>query len=103
VPLVYPAALEGGGEQPVSELHRQARKIKPGYTGGKLVRVAGAQSQSEAELIQGLLLEAGVPSLLQRATVGVVYMAGPCDVMVPEAGLQAAREALLVNEREREG
>ena len=96
VPLVYPAALEGATGAPVSELRRQARKVKAAYTGGRLVRVVGARTQPEAELIQGLLLEAGVPSLLQRPSgVGVRYMPGPCDVMVPEAGLQAAREVLL--------
>ena len=99
VPLVYPAALEGATGTPVSELRRQARKVKPAYTGGRLVRVVGARTQPEGELIQGLLLEAGVPSLLQRSSgVGVRYMPGPCDVMVPEAGLQVAREVLLQSE-----
>ena len=103
MPLVYAAALERGPAQPVSELRRQARRVKPGYTGGRLVRLTGAQTPAEAELIQGLLLEAGVPSLLQSASgISMRYMPGPCEVMVPEAGLQAAREALRVGERDAE-
>ena len=47
--------------QPVTAAHARARKIKPQYTEGDLVRVAGARNQAEAELIQGLLLEEGVP------------------------------------------
>jgi hypothetical protein len=98
VPLVYAAALQGEPEPPVSELHRQARKVKPSYTDGELVRVAGAQNQPEAELIQGLLLEEGVPSLLRRSAGADLpeFMAGGrWDVLVPEAGAQTAREVLL--------
>ena len=101
LPLARPAALEGAGEEPVSELHRQARKVKPQYAEGKLVRVAGAQNQPEGELLRELLLEAGVPSMLSRSMgLGADLMYGaPCDVMVPEGGLQAAREALLQRDR----
>ena len=104
MPLVYAEVLEHGPQQPVSELRRQARKVKPAYTGGKLVRLTGARTQPEAELIQGLLLDAGVPSLLRSAPgISLPYMPGPCEVMVPEAGLQAAREALRLQERGGEG
>jgi hypothetical protein len=100
VPLAYEAALEGHTAEPVSELRRDARRVKPTYTAGRLVRVAGAQNQPEGELIQRLLLDAGVPSMLQSAAgAGLPYMPGPYDVLVPEAALQAAREALLVNEQ----
>jgi hypothetical protein len=95
VPLAYPAALEGATEQPVSELRRAARRVKPAYTRGKLVRLTAARTQMEAELIQGLLLNAGVPSLLTSPTgISARYMPGPCEVMVPEAALEAAREVL---------
>lgn len=99
VPLAYAAALEGRTEEPASELRRDARRVKPAYTGGELVRVTGAQNPAEGELIRGLLLDAGVPSVLRSTGVGLPYMPGPCEVMVPEAGLQAAREALRVRER----
>jgi hypothetical protein len=96
MPLVY----IGGEtiEKPLSEAHRRARKIKPEYTEGDLVRVAGGRNQAEAELIQGLLLEEGVPSILRRSAgfdVPDFLAAGPRDVLVPQAGAEAARDLLL--------
>jgi hypothetical protein len=96
MPLVYAGAT--GVDQPVTEAHERARKIKPQYSEGELVRVARANHQAEAELIQGLLLEEGVPSMTRRARgfdVPDMLAAGPRDVMVPEAGAEAAREVLL--------
>jgi hypothetical protein len=103
LPLVHAAALQGDSEQTVSELRKQARKIKPAYTDGELVRVTVAQNQPEAELIQGLLLEEGVPSLCRRARGSDLpeFMAGGrWDVLVPEAGAQTAREVLLQDQRQ---
>jgi len=85
-------------DEPVSEARARARKIKPQYAEGRLVRVAGGRNQAEAEFIQGLLLEEGVPSLLQRTRgfdVPDFLAAGPRDVMVPASGAEAAREVLL--------
>ena len=85
----------------VGERHERARKIKPQYTEGPLVRVAGARNQAEAEFIQGLLLEEGIPSLLRRSAgfdVPDFLAAGPRDVLVPEAAHSAAREVLLEGE-----
>jgi hypothetical protein len=96
MPLVYAGSL-GVGE-PVTERHERARKIKPQYAEGALVRAAGANNQAEAEFIQGLLLEEGVPSTLQRTRgfdVPDMLAAGPRDVMVPASGYAAAREVLL--------
>jgi hypothetical protein len=80
------------------EAHERARKINPAYTEGELVRVAGARHQSEAELIQGILLEEGVPSVLRR-TMGFdvpdFLAAGPRDVLVPASGAVAAHELLV--------
>ena len=96
MPLVSP-----GGEPleaPLSDAHGRARKIDPAFTEGDLVRVAGGRNQAEAELIQGLLLEWGVPSVLRRTAgfdVPDFLAAGPRDVLVPEAGAQTAREVLL--------
>jgi hypothetical protein len=95
MPLVQP-----GGESleaPLSEAHGRARKIDPRYTDGELVRVAGGRNQAEAELIQGLLLEEGIPSILRRTAgfdVPDFLAAGPRDILVPEAGGEAARELL---------
>jgi pimeloyl-ACP methyl ester carboxylesterase len=93
MPLVH----SGGRELAASERRRWARKIKPQFTGGGLVKVARASNQVEAEFIAGLLLEEGIPSMLRRsrgADVPDFLVAGARDVLVPEAGAQAAREAL---------
>jgi hypothetical protein len=85
-------------DEPLSEAHGRARKINPAYTEGELVRVAGGRNQAEAELIQGLLLEEGVPSILRRTAgfdVPDYLAAGPRDVLVPQAGAEAAREVLM--------
>src|SRR5690242_7413332 len=94
MPLVY---VGRGEEQPITEAHERARKIKPQYTGGRQVRVANAQNLAEAELIQGLLLEEGIPSFQRRSRgfdVPDFLAAGPRDILVPEAGVEAAREVL---------
>jgi hypothetical protein len=96
MPLVRP-----GGEpleDPLNDAHGRARKIDPTLTQGELVRVAGGRNQAEAELIQGLLLEWGVPSVLRRTAgfdVPDFLAAGPRDVLVPESGAETAREVLL--------
>jgi hypothetical protein len=84
-------------EEPRDATHERWRKIRPEYTRGELVRVAGGRNQPEAELIQGLLLEEGVPSMLRRSAgfdVPDFLAAGPRDVMVPESALDRARETL---------
>ena len=96
MPLVRPGAE--ALEDPISEAHGRARKIDPTLSEGELVRVAGGRNQAEAELIQGLLLEEGVPSLLRRTRgfdVPDFLAAGPRDVLVPESGAETAREVLL--------
>src|SRR4051812_4631295 len=96
MPLVHP-----GGEPietPLSEAHGRARKIDPAFTEGRLIRVAGGRNQTEAEFIQGLLLEWGVPSVLRRTAgfdVPDFLAAGPRDVLVPESGAETASEVLL--------
>jgi hypothetical protein len=80
------------------ELRAHAGKIDARYTEGELVRVARAAHQAEAELIQSLLLDAGVPSTVRRSAgfdVPDMLAAGPRDVLVPSSGGIAAREALL--------
>jgi hypothetical protein len=94
MPLVH----GGPAEAAVSERQQRARKIKPQYAQGALVKVTYARNQAEAELIAGMLLEEGIPSLLRRAAAFDVpdfMAAGPRDVLVPQSGLQAARDVLL--------
>ena len=62
------------------------------------MRVVGASNQTEAEFIQGMLLEEGVPSTLRRTRgfdVPDMLAAGPRDIMVPASGHAVAREVLL--------
>jgi hypothetical protein len=78
-------------------LSERARKVRPEYADGPLVRVAGARHQAEAELIEGLLLEEGIPALTRRsggADVPDFLAAGPRDILVPASGADAAREVL---------
>jgi hypothetical protein len=96
LPLVLDSRVQS--LEDVSDRHSRARKVKPQLAEGRLVRVAGARNQAEAEFIQGLLLEEGVPSMLKRTAgfdVPDFLAAGPRDVLVPEAGAQTAREVLL--------
>lgn len=93
-------------EVPEDEHHRIARKIDPRYAEGQPQRVVGARNQTEAEFIQGLLLEEGIPSMLRRAQgfdVPDFLAAGPRDVLVPASGLAAARQVLLQSELISEG
>ncbi len=85
-------------DEPDTAAHGRARKVKKQFTEGELVRVAGGRNQAEAEFIQGMLLEEGVPSMLKRSRgfdVPDMLAAGPRDVMVPASGVPAAREILL--------
>jgi hypothetical protein len=96
MPLVRPGAEPI--EAPLSDAHGRARKIDPVLTEGPLVRVAGGRNQAEAEFIQALLLEWGVPSILRRSPgfdVPDFLAAGPRDILVPESGAETAREVLL--------
>jgi Putative prokaryotic signal transducing protein len=84
-------------EPPLSERQRRARKVKPQYTEGPLVRVASAGHQAEAELIQNLLLEEGIPSMTRRSggfDVPDFLAAGPRDILVPRSAEAAARDLL---------
>jgi len=102
MPLVYAGRT---GEEPMTETHERLRKVKPQYTRGEPVKVAFARNQAEAELIQGLLLEEGIPSLMKRTRgfdVPDFLAAGPRDVLVPEAGADAARDVLANVEFESE-
>jgi hypothetical protein len=97
MPLVYP----GVGEARVSERQERARKIKPQYAQGGLVRVAWTRNQAEAELIEGMLLEEGIPSLMRRPAgfdVPDFMAAGPRELLVASSGLEAARDVLLQND-----
>jgi len=90
MPLVH-----GPGPRPAASSHqRRARKIKPQYAEGRLVPVARAGNQIEAEFIEGLLLEEGIPCVLRAQIGGYAPVVGSREVLVPASGAEAAREAL---------
>jgi hypothetical protein len=96
MPLVHSGRT--GIDEPVTEAHARARKIKPQFTEGQLVRVVSAHHQAEAEMVQGILLEEGIPSMTRRSAgfdVPDMLAAGRRDILVPASGLQVAREVLL--------
>jgi hypothetical protein len=65
----------------------------------ELVKVAGAQNQAEAEFVQDLLREAGVPSMLRRTPgfdVPDFLAAGPRDVLVPGWAAERAHDVLVL-------
>jgi hypothetical protein len=68
-----------------------------GGGGGKLVKVAFARNQAEAEMIQGLLSEGGMPSVLKRARgfdAPEFMAAGPHDVLVDSSHADKAKALL---------
>ncbi len=94
MPLVI-APVDGVPE--ATERQERARKTKKQYSEGPLVRVAVGRHQAEAELIQGLLLEHGVPSMYKRSAgfdVPDMLFSGPRDVFVAQSGAEVAREVL---------
>ena len=65
MPLTYAGRVDA--EQPAQRAATSARaRSSPQYSRGDLRRVATARQQPEAEFIQMLLLEEGVPSTLRR-------------------------------------
>ncbi|MBS1879318.1 MAG: DUF2007 domain-containing protein [Actinobacteria bacterium] len=68
-----------------------------GDGGGKLVKVAFARNQAEAEMLQGLLIESGVPSMLKRSggfDNPDFLAAGPRDVWVNGQDEEEAKRIL---------
>ncbi len=91
MPLVY---APGTASPAAGERERKARKIKPQYTEGALVGVARTENLAQAELLQGMLLEEGIPSMLRGSIAGYAPVIGTREILVPESGAEAAREAL---------
>ncbi len=92
-----PLVLEGAEPLEVSERRERARKVKVQYSEGPLVKVAQARHQAEAELISGLLLEQGVPSVARRSggfDVPDFLASGPRDILVAASGEAVARDVL---------
>jgi hypothetical protein len=95
LPLVH--AADSVEEPRLSAARERARKVRPAYSRGELVKVARARHQAEAELLQQLLLEEGIPSLARRSggfDVPDFLASGPRDILVPASGAEVARELL---------
>lgn len=90
MPLVHPVETE----QSVDRRQQLARKIKPQYTEGPLVKVGQAVDQPQADFMAGLLLEEGIPCIQRTSIGGYGPMLGARDILVPASGAEAAREAL---------
>jgi hypothetical protein len=76
-----------------------------GGGGGPLVKVAFGRTLAEAEMIQGLLSEAGIPSVLQRSSgfdVPEFLASGPRDVKVV-SDLAAKAKSVLADTMVEEG
>jgi predicted amidophosphoribosyltransferase len=100
LPLVLAAGAEDSGGR-LSEARERARKVLPQYSEGPLTRVATARHQAEAEMLEGMLLEQGIPSLLRRSggfDVPDFLASGPRDILVPASGAELAREVLGTSE-----
>jgi hypothetical protein len=77
-----------------------------GGGGGPLVKIAFARNQAEAEMMQGLLLEEGIPSVLKRSRgfdAPEFLTAGPHDVFVNSDSAKKARQVLADTMVETEG
>jgi hypothetical protein len=71
--------------------------VLPRYSQGALVRVGTARNQAEAEMLEALLLEEGIPSLVRRSggfDVPDFLASGPRDILVPQSGAELARDIL---------
>lgn len=68
---------------------------------GRPVKVAYASNLMEAEMIQGLLAEHGIPSMVQRTVDNPEFLAaGPRQILVPEEAAENAREVLESGEEQ---
>jgi len=94
-----PLVLDVAEQRRASGRRLAARKIKPEYAEGPLVKVAHVETQPEAEFIGGMLLEEGIPSVLSGSISGYAPVLDGRDVLVPESGAEAARELLAFDQR----
>jgi hypothetical protein len=97
MPLTYGDVVLGE----LTERQARARKVLPQYGEGELVKVGWARNEAEADLIAGMLLEEGVPSVVRRARgfdVPDFLAGGPRDILVAASGVDVARDVLRVVE-----
>jgi hypothetical protein len=77
-----------------------------GGGGGKLVKVGFARNQAEGEMLQALLLESDIPSILKRSggfDAPEFLAAGPRDIWVNRGHAEEAKRILAETMSESEG
>ncbi|MBS1884162.1 MAG: DUF2007 domain-containing protein [Actinobacteria bacterium] len=77
-----------------------------GGGGSKLVKVGFARNQAEAEMLQALLLQSDIPSVLKRARgfdAPEFLAAGPHDIWVNQGHAEEAKRILAETLTETEG
>lgn len=84
--------MDAGPDSPQPE-------IDPRYTGGRLIRIVQARNPTEAQLMQSVLLDAGIPSI-DRPTRAFdildLLAVGPRDILVSANAADEARSLLGV-------
>jgi hypothetical protein len=76
------------------------RRPRPEYTVGDLRRVVVATNQAEADMLEDMLHSEGIPCVVRRAgraDLPDFGASGQREILVPEGGLAAARDLLLIN------
>lgn len=76
------------------------RRPRPEYTIGDLRRVVVATNQAEADMLEDMLHSEGIPCVVRRAgraDLPDFGASGQREILVPEGGLSAARDLLLIN------
>jgi hypothetical protein len=66
-------------------------KVRPEYTHGDLMTVTTVRHVAEGEMLRGMLLEEGIPSMVRRA-FGIPQFLGaaPHEVVVPQSAYETA-------------
>jgi hypothetical protein len=68
-------------------------RVRPEYTYGDLVTVTTVPNVAEGEMLRGMLLEEGIPSMVRPArssAIPQVLGIGPHEVVVPESAYETA-------------
>ena len=68
-------------------------KVRPEYTHGDPVTVTTVRHVAEGEMLRGMLLEEGIPSMVRPAPAFAIPQAlgtGPHEVVVPESAYETA-------------
>lgn len=99
---LHPSGLpeaHDGAERVSSSSGRRSADRGRGHDTFRLVKVAYASNLAEGEMLEGLLRQEGIPSMLQPASGvsvagGIFVNCGPRDVLVAETDAERARELL---------